>query len=164
MPEKIEVDYHPEYQDFLRITLQWMLRRAGVLIVVLVFVLLTTTFYAIKVGRAAGLIPTFIPLALLGLLTWSVFLSARRSVKALKPGIKYTFAPEGVEVTGPEIDAKFGWSNYHSIKETKKDFVLSPTRNALIPFPKRLFRHEDEIEQFRDLVRGTMGNKAKLKK
>ena len=162
--DKIEVAYRPEYRDFLRVTLRWIFRKFWFIYAFMIFIALMMIFYALTIRRIEGLFSLIVPFGMLTLLTSSAFLSARRSIKSLKQGVRYLFSPEAVEVRGPEVEAKFGWSNYHSIKETSDDFILSPTRNALIPFPKRLFRDDTEIRRFRDLVRDAMGDKAQLKR
>ncbi len=117
---------------------------------------------AVLTNRYSNLFLLFVPVVLTVLISSTAFISARNAARGVKGTIKYIFTPEDILVTAPNIEVKVGWTEYHEVRETKSDFVLSPVSGAIIPLPKRFFRDENQILEFKDLVRKGMGERAKL--
>ena len=64
---------------------------------------------------------------------------------------KAEFTDEGVELWGPDLHIKSGWSNFQRWQESENHFLLYPNARMFHLFPKRSFELKD-IEAFRALL------------
>lgn len=64
---------------------------------------------------------------------------------------KAEFTEEGVELWGPELHVKSGWSNFQRWQESENHFLLYPNSQTFHLFPKRSFEPKD-VDLFRMLL------------
>ena len=64
---------------------------------------------------------------------------------------KAEFTEEGVELWGPELHVKSGWSNFQRWQESENHFLLYPNSLTFHLFPKRSFELKD-VDAFRALL------------
>ncbi len=158
MNEEIAVRFHPELRDQIRASMVlyrasiWRIcdRIAGTIAVVAgvtLFVLWGWKWW----------LAILIPVALS---EWSDFLHLH-TVQAwifFKRNPKFrgeyilTFHPEGLHFKTTAIDSTLGWSYYDNAIEDSAVFVLSYGKSMCTVIPKRAFRNEDEVIQFRNLI------------
>ena len=64
---------------------------------------------------------------------------------------KAEFTEEGVELWGPDLHVKSGWSNFQRWQESENHFLLYPNSRTFHLFPKRSFELND-VDAFRALL------------
>jgi hypothetical protein len=72
-----------------------------------------------------------------------------------------TFRPEGLHFKTTAIDSTLGWSYYDKILEDSVVFLLSYGKNMCTVIPKRVFKDEDEMNRFRNLIQTKITNYQK---
>ncbi len=97
-------------------------------------------------------------------------LTSRRLAKqqySSTPGIAlpttYVFDREGVSSVNAEASSRQSWATYYEVHETDPNFILLRSRALMHILPKRYFRDELQIAEFRALVRDRLGDRAKMK-
>jgi hypothetical protein len=76
---------------------------------------------------------------------------------------RYTFTNERVEIRGDSFNSTVNWKYFYRIKETSKYFVLFMKSGQQDLLPKKFFQ-EEELINFKNLVRAKFGEEAYLKK
>ncbi len=84
---------------------------------------------------------------------------ARATEDILEP-TEFTFSENGVDSISPSSSHKVSWITFVKIQEQKEDFLLYPQKNFLYVIPKRAFRDEPQMKDFRNLIREKMDTKA----
>lgn len=64
---------------------------------------------------------------------------------------KAEFTERGVELWGPDLHVKSGWSNFQLWQESENHFLLYPSSRTFHLFPKRSFELKD-VDAFRALL------------
>lgn len=161
--DSILINVKSEFWDFFR-PLFWIFFRRFwyVLILLVLFSVfsLKELFYG-KSGVANFF--NFLPLILIFILIWSIYSTAKRFTKATEGNISYAFSEAGVDVVSYDSESKIKWSFFEKADETKNDFLLFQNKTRFHPIPKRFFQNETQIQEFKNLVREKLGDKAKLK-
>ena len=75
----------------------------------------------------------------------------------------FTFSENEIETNSLTRSSKLTWDNYEKIQETNEDYVGYLKNYTFHTIPKRFFKSEEQIIDFRELVRAKLGDKAKLK-
>ena len=76
---------------------------------------------------------------------------------------KYIITDDKVEVFAESFSSSINWKYFQRVKETGKHFILLSKDGRRLLLPKREFR-EEEIIEFKNLIRTKFGNEAYLKK
>jgi ABC-type multidrug transport system fused ATPase/permease subunit len=103
-----------------------------------------------------------IPFVFLAASYFSLRKLARKLAKATEE-THFTFSENEVEINSSSRSTKTSWKNYEKIQETKEDFVCYLNNYTFHPIPKNSFKNEQQLNEFRELVREKLGGKAKLK-
>jgi hypothetical protein len=61
---------------------------------------------------------------------------------------------DGVQVTTANSEAFYQWSNFRSVRNDKKMFILYRSTLKGIMIPKRFFQNEEQQETFERLITG----------
>lgn len=169
--KKIEIDIKLESSDVLKFILRMFYGRstfmlvASILTFCFVFPLLSLLVIIRVLSGEAHTISGFAYLPLFGLaififLIVFVIISSKKNAKQTH----LIFMDEEINVVAPNVTSQISWTNYRKIQETKTDFLLFSTNpNGSFPIPKHFFESEDQIQEFRELVRDKLGDKAELK-
>lgn len=89
-----------------------------------------------------------------------VIISAKKNTKQTH----LVFTQDEINIAVPNVTSQIDWENFRKIQETKNEFLLfSTTPNGSFPIPKRFFQDDNQIQEFRELVREQLGEKAELK-
>ncbi len=75
----------------------------------------------------------------------------------------FTFSENEIEANSPLRSSKLSWENYEKMQETNEDFVGYLKNYTFHIIPKNFFKGEEQIIEFRELVRAKLGDKAELK-
>ena len=67
-----------------------------------------------------------------------------------------TFTPEGLHFKTVSIDSIIEWSLYDSVVEDSVIFLLRTGKSFYSVIPKRAFKAEGEVDQFRKMVRAAL--------
>ena len=159
-----------EFRDFLRANYWFLFKKFKLLLVLLIIgCVVYPAFYILGAGtknpddNSWGLL---IPFGLLAFLLGSTYFGAKRQMasnKSLSEPHHYTFSENGIDSVAPSSSAHTSWSNIYEAYETKHNFLLFLSRNALYTIPKRCFRDSEQINAFKDLLKSELSSKAKLK-
>lgn len=76
---------------------------------------------------------------------------------------KYIFTDDKVEIFAESFSSAIDWKYFQRIKETGKYFILFMINGQQLTLPKMYFQQEELID-FKTLVRAKLGNEAYLKK
>jgi YcxB-like protein len=77
--------------------------------------------------------------------------------------LHYVFTTNGVVVESPTGHSEIKWTAYLIVRETEDLILLFPQKNLAYPIPKRFFASENELKDFRELVRANCRGTAKLR-
>jgi hypothetical protein len=91
------------------------------------------------------------------------YLGVSRAGKIGERKCKYIITNEKVEINAESFRGIFGWQYFNQAKETGKYFVLYMEDGQQLIVPKKFFQEEDLID-FKNLVRTKFGEEAYLKK
>ncbi len=160
-----------EVADLIRTNYWFLLHKFGLLLgPMLVLMLLYPLFYfAGAFGpRQPGqsnwgflYAPTFMVVMVL-----AIHLGVRRqfaSNKALTQTIHYTFSAAGIQVAGPLSSGHSSWETIRSAHETRRSFLLFISNNQMHTLPRRFFTSEEQISDFRRLLKASVGKRAKIR-
>ena len=104
----------------------------------------------------------FLPLIIILIVICSLILIIF-SVKKNAKKVRMIFTEDEIDIYAPNQTSQVDWQNYRKISETKKDFILSGQSGSSLPIPKRFFQGDQQVQEFRELVREKLGDKAKLR-
>ncbi|MBO6517070.1 MAG: YcxB family protein [Bacteroidia bacterium] len=76
--------------------------------------------------------------------------------------IQYSFRHDAVLITGESFNSSFDWSKLYGITE-QKDWVLLRETKALFHLVDKSAFSQEQLEDFRDLVRSKLNLKLKLR-
>jgi len=65
----------------------------------------------------------------------------------------FTFSDDGAEVVTSAGEAKFPWSAWIKYRETRRFFMLYPSKQVVHVLPKRAFSSEQELVDLRNLLK-----------
>ena len=107
---------------------------------------------------------TLTPALAVFVILWSIYTSSKKSFQSVKAKIKWRFSEDGYENSTSVGTSNCRWESLEEVEELNKDFLLYPQKPIFIILPKRFFKSESQISEFRELVHENLGDKAKLKK
>jgi len=84
------------------------------------------------------------------------YLAARKQVRTnpnLNGPMKYVFSDEGIEFTGPNVQAHFDWNAIVEVRETSAQFLFYPQQSVAYVIPKRFLAGPADRAALRALVR-----------
>lgn len=165
----IEIEIQPNFKDFWRVIFWQSFKKFWfmyLLTLIISIPVICLSLYALITNPIVKLSPALIipllPLLVVLLNQWSVYSGAKSSVASVKGKSQWAFSKDGFEVFTPVVRNQSDWSNLERIEEKKEYFLLYPQKNISIPIPKRFFQSEAQVQEFRELVRHKLGNKAFL--
>ena len=170
----VEIDVLLELRDYLRANYWFLFRKFKFFLAILFFV---GVIYPILYSAGAMGEPAknpnesnwgfLIPWGILFVLIVGVYFNSKKSLashKALQETIHYTFSDQGIGSDAPSSSGHHRWENLREAFETKHDFLLFLADRLMYVIPKKCFRDEQQIGEFKELLRGHLASKAKLKK
>jgi hypothetical protein len=173
--QKIEVEVNANAADYRRI-LFWYHWKRLVMVALVWLILFPTILWFVAFGAGASPFNSennsplliFIIFAMLPiLLGFSIYFGIFRQAKKIeKIAEKVTFAfdEDGLETKSESTSSQIKWGRFVKICEIKKDFIFFPQENVFYTVPKISFQNDEQINNFKDLIREKLGEKAKLKK
>ncbi len=169
----IEVEGQLEFVDYLLANYWYLVRRFWLLLGSLLVV--AVTWPVIQFGGVFGetLRPPghgiwavlFAP-GILALLVIGTYFGARRhyqSNRAISQRLRFAFSSTGIGVAGPLSSGHASWETIRNAYENRRSFLLFPSNNQMYIIPKRYFGTEGQIAQFRHLLKGSLGERAKIR-
>ncbi|MGB6428964.1 MAG: YcxB family protein [Candidatus Acidiferrales bacterium] len=114
-------------------------------------------------AAATNLLPLFVILPIAVIIgTYLAPYPGSRSVyknsASLKNTIQYSFSGDSVTQKSAAGRSEVLWTAYPKARETRDWFLLYTQKRLAHPLPKRAFANENEITEFRDLVRRRVKN------
>ncbi|AFY32762.1 YcxB family protein [Calothrix sp. PCC 7507] len=82
-----------------------------------------------------------------------------KSQPGAKSDISVETTEEGLQITTQSSDSRLKWSLYTHWKETPNLFMVYQSHNCFNIFPKRAFSSEEQVNEFRALLRTNLQNK-----
>ncbi len=169
--EPIEIDIKLDGKDVLKFLYKLFFGRSILMQIVAFFVFclilpllslnVIIRLFSAQANTIAGF--AYLPLFALAIFIFVivfVILSSKKNAKKTH----LIFTEGGINITSINVASQIKWENYRKIRETKTDFFMfSTTPNGSFPIPKRCFKNESQIQEFKDLVREKLGDKAELK-
>ena len=166
----IDVEVQLEFNDYLKASFWFLLRKLKWLIVLLVtagvlYPLVVVVRYSsgVTVNHAWAY---FMPWAFLVVLLVSSYFNAKKhmaSNKALHERIHYVFSESGVSTTAASFSGMMAWQNVFAAHETRSNFLIFLAANLMYIIPKRCLKSPEEMAAFKRLLRAELGDKAKWK-
>jgi hypothetical protein len=92
-------------------------------------------------------------------------LTLRRQAKKMAEASEGTvvhFTERGLSVSTSRSNSNVLWDVYIKVVETKLDFLFYPQKNAALMIPKRFFENQEQIDQLRQYLRNSLGERVKL--
>jgi hypothetical protein len=86
----------------------------------------------------------------------------RKNPNVGKP-VLWKFFPDRIETHGPVSDNVLQWSAFHTIRETKEQFLLYVQGNFANVLPKQCFGHSGDVAGLRQLIRENFRGKLHLR-
>jgi len=114
-----------------------------------------------SVGQTFALL-TLIPIGIAAALYLNIWRQSKIIERSLEKSI-FVFSDDGVESTSRLASVKVAWETLQKIRELKDYFLFYPQKNVFYIIPKRFFVDENQLLDFRNLVKEKFGDKAKLK-
>lgn len=74
----------------------------------------------------------------------------------------WSVSDEGISVVGPLSTGDMKWEAIVKVRESKSDFFFYTSKSFSLFLPKRVLTNEGQIAELRQLLRGKLGNRAKL--
>jgi len=93
-----------------------------------------------------------------------VYFSVANAETLHNKNCKYIFTDETVEVTTKFFKTQVNWSYITGVRETANYFFLPMKSGEKHFIPKRFFRDDEQLAEFRNLLREKFGEKTALKK
>jgi YcxB-like protein len=96
----------------------------------------------------------------------TTYFSTKRQLasnKSLNQEHHYIFSYDGIVITTATSSSRTGWDIFREAFETKHNFILFISLNQMYIIPKRCFQQDNQIEQFKAILKDKLGAKAKLK-
>ena len=156
---RLEFDYtEADFDDFL---LHYSLKGRGRRLIIMLSVamvismavlLMQNSFSPLKAG---AILVTFIVFGFF----WRLMLkqmgkrSFRQSPQLQEPRV-ININEEGLTVEGTSFDARYNWSDFNDMTETKRSFLLYTAPMSAVILPKRAFSEAD-LEPFRKRISGS---------
>lgn len=94
----------------------------------------------------------------------NIYKNAKHTFEAVKGPVRWEFREDGFSTEALVGSSDQRWESLEEIKETEHEFLLYPQKPMFIILPKKSFASENDIDEFRELARNGLGNKAKFKK
>jgi YcxB-like protein len=155
------------FDDYWRATSSYMMRNLKLKwLIVSAAIYLALFFYINFTHSFSGpTYPLLIPLAALGFLYGMLYVNTKSlfaGKKFLQHEVRYVFSEEGIDAIAVGAPAPTSWSAIPKAFELKHDFLIFYTSERMYTIPKRCFAGVEEVKQFRQMLAGRLGNKAKL--
>ncbi len=170
----IEIDIELTEADFWRVSFASRIKRFLLVTAIYLPVMMLITYFT-AFGTGANpfyeknwliLIALFIicavPVAFLPA-SYSSLRKLSRKLAAATEKTHFTFSENETETKSSLRSSKLSWENYEKIQETEEDFICHLNNYSFHTVPKRFFKDDQQINEFRDLVREKLGDRAKLK-
>jgi len=93
-----------------------------------------------------------------------VYFSVANAEKVNNQNCKYIFTEDNVEVVAKFFKSQTNWNYITGVKETANCFFLPMKSGDKHFIPKRFFRDDEQMTDFKNLLREKLGEKALLKK
>lgn len=172
--KKIEIQVENTARDYRRVLLWFYFKKfliVGILYLLIITPMLWLTLFGAGAnpfdGKNSSIIwmMTFfalLPILIVSGIFYNIWKQANNIGKTLEP-TKFIFSDEGLESSAKSSATKVTWNTFQKIQELKEDFLFYPQKNIFYTIPKRSFQSNSQIDEFRNLVREKLGDKAKLK-
>lgn len=163
---KIEVEIDVTVEDYRRVLFWFNKTIFPFISMIFVFAILGTGFIAFREGDVIALILFGLSGIFFILYVCSTLLSIKRQSKNLAEISEVTtivFDEKGVESKSESTLNQTTWERFAKICESKTDFIFFPQKNIFYPIPKRFFKSDNQIEEFKQLIKDKLGENAKLK-
>jgi hypothetical protein len=168
--EIIEIDIKLESLDVLKFIYRMFFGKVN-LIAKLSFLLIFTILSLVSLSEIIRVLSgktdaisgvAYLPIILVCLfIFYIIFVIISSKINAKQ--IQIIFTQDEVKIINPTATTQISWENYSEIQETNKDiFLFSTNPSGSFPIPKRFFLNEAQLQNFRELVRDKLGEKAKL--
>ena len=174
MRSPIEIDVELTEADFWRVSFASRIKRFLLVTAIYLPVAILILYFA-AFGAGANpfseknwsiLIALFTICAVPFVFLPASYYSLRKLAKKLAAATEkthFTLSENEIETKSSLRSSKLSWENYGKIQETKEDFVCYLNNYTFHPIPKRFFKDVRQINEFKDLVREKLGDKAKLR-
>ncbi|MBC7795957.1 MAG: YcxB family protein [Pyrinomonadaceae bacterium] len=166
--KKIEIDVPLTFNDFWRMNL-WYLVTRRIITIVGIVILIAVIAISLSNGIIKGYNPDY--LSAFGLIAFVPFVlcyvaykNAKNASNAVKGSYRYVFSLEGIEFFSQTASSQILWIDLVKVVESRTDFLLFPQPQISYLIPKRAFESESQINDFREMLRSALGDKAKLTK
>ncbi|WP_353958598.1 YcxB family protein [Sporolactobacillus laevolacticus] len=126
---------------------------------VLFFIIMTTIPLVWFVSAILSLIATFAVFILAVLLLYFRIKREYASNKSMKQEIRYVANKDGLTQTKGVSKVHYEWDDLISAYEYKDLFRVHVSKFLAIVLPKRFFKNDDDISEFRRLIRASMPEK-----
>lgn len=166
----IEVEYLATAKDYRRVLLWYRWKRLALVIVITVLVgipILYSAFFSADINnRPPGVVLWFLfilPLLVLVVFYWGISRQAEKIEKVFEK-VTVRFSEFGIWSKGETSFSEVGWSEFDKVYETSQDFIFFPRPKIFYTIPKRFFNPQSDVLEFRELLRETLTDRAKLQK
>jgi len=167
--DTIQINVNLTFREYLRAIYWYSWRRRRSTLPVM------ASFFAIVIAGTAAV--WLVPDTKLGwptALAWggllftllSPYLMARQvagTKKGFFDNVKHSFSPEGITAVGDMTSGFTRWESINRAFETKHAFLLVFSVFQFLIIPKHCFESAEQIQAFKDLIRSSLGEKARLK-
>jgi YcxB-like protein len=164
--EKIEIEVELTFEDFFHAIVSRSYNVRWIFVVIALLVIVPLVLFSIIFSYVNG--KWFVTSVMLGLpilifsgVFYNFYRIAKRLATKSKSKIQWSFSDFGYNLVTENGTAQVNWNGVDEIVETTKHFLLIIQNPIYIIVPKRFFT-ESQITEFRELVRRTLGDKAKL--
>ena len=161
--EPIVIDANLEFSDYFRPLFRVFFRRLWYFFIVLVLYSLFSLRELLYGRLNSGNLFSLMPVVLLFVLVWSIFSTAKKFSKAAQGTSRYVFSENEIDINTSNSASQIKWSFFEKVEETKKDFLLFQNKTRFHPIPKRYFKDREQMNEFKEIVRAQLGEKAQLK-
>jgi len=164
-PSRLTIKVRMTADDLYRGFLILLLRKSHWYAAQMVFAFLL--FFALNPNRLSPI--AFIVVGFIFAFFFAAYMywgSARaiRTNAAYRNELQFSFDESGLEGSGPTCINRHDWSNFQSVLEDSRMFLLCPSNSQILVVPKRCFANDAQIETLRQLLRSHFTGKLSLKR
>jgi hypothetical protein len=168
--QQIEIDVLLTLKDYLRANYWFLFKKFKMMVFLLLFVGGVYPLYYFMGNLSKNPNDSYwgflIPWLILFFLIGATYLGAKRQMssnKVINETHHYIFSSEGIKAVSASTSWQNAWDNIREVFETKSNFLLFIALNQMYVIPKRCFQNDEQINLFRELLKGQLASKAKIK-
>lgn len=87
-----------------------------------------------------------------------------KKLESITEETTFTFTADGLQSDSLSSKSRTNWERFNKVVETRDHFVFFPQESVFFIAPKSSFESDEDLEEFRKLLRNTVGEKVRLNK